>query len=278
MHGRLRARLAAQEHVGARGNHFVDVHVGLRAGAGLPHRQREVIVELAVDHLLRGTHDRGRAPSVERSELKVRLRRCTLDERQRVDDRQRHPLVADAEVAEGAFGLRAPQPVGRHLDWPESVSLDARDRHELSRGQTTEDRRLTDDAYSVLCPPSCVVYFLRNRSRRTTSPPPSGLCGPSSDGASAAGVAFCGTAAIAGVVRVCFGSAAGRVSGGVAGAAGAVASAAAGSATGSNFTPNGTDGSTNSLIEANVTASRSGMPPNDMPTSKPVSLTIRSQN
>src|SRR5215831_15057609 len=116
---------------------------------------------------------------------------------------------------------------------------------------------MTDGALLVLRRPISVLYFLRNRSRRTTSPPPAGLCGPSSDGGSVAGLAVCGTATIAGVVRACFGSAAGSALGGAAGTVAtgvAVASAAAGSASDSNFKPNGTDGSTNSLIDANVTA------------------------
>src|SRR5260370_231256 len=47
----LRAQLAAQQLVGAIGDHFVDVHVGLGAGAGLPDHEREMIVELALAHL-----------------------------------------------------------------------------------------------------------------------------------------------------------------------------------------------------------------------------------
>ena len=62
MHRRFRAELAAEHFVGAVGDHLVDVHVGLGAGAGLPDHQREVIVELAVDHLLRRLDDGVGAP------------------------------------------------------------------------------------------------------------------------------------------------------------------------------------------------------------------------
>jgi hypothetical protein len=57
MHGLLGAHLAAQHFDGAVGDHLVGVHVRLGAGAGLPDDEREVIVELAVDHFLRGLDD-----------------------------------------------------------------------------------------------------------------------------------------------------------------------------------------------------------------------------
>ena len=50
------------------------------------------------------------------------------------------------------------------------------------------------------------------------------------------------------------------------------------SVTSSNCRPNCTDGSKKPLIASNGTASFSGMPPNDRPTSKPRSFTLRSQN
>ena len=42
---------------GAVGDHLVGVHVRLRAAAGLPDAQREVVVELAGDHLVGGLDD-----------------------------------------------------------------------------------------------------------------------------------------------------------------------------------------------------------------------------
>ena len=50
------------------------------------------------------------------------------------------------------------------------------------------------------------------------------------------------------------------------------------SVTSSNCRPNCTDGSKKPLIASNGMPSFSGMPPNDRPTSKPRSLTVRSQN
>ena len=51
------AALAAQQLAGAVGQHFIDVHVGLRARAGLPHHQREFIGPLAGQHFIGGGHD-----------------------------------------------------------------------------------------------------------------------------------------------------------------------------------------------------------------------------
>jgi hypothetical protein len=53
----LRAHLAAEHLDGAVGNDLVGIHVGLGARSCLPDDEREVIVMLAVDDLLRGGND-----------------------------------------------------------------------------------------------------------------------------------------------------------------------------------------------------------------------------
>ena len=53
----LRSDHAARHLNRAVGDHFVGVHVGLGAGPGLEHDQREFVVELAVDDLLRSPDD-----------------------------------------------------------------------------------------------------------------------------------------------------------------------------------------------------------------------------
>ena len=67
----LGAELAAEQLVGAIGDHLVEVHVGLGAGAGLPDHQRKMIVELAVDHLARGADDGAGAALVEQPQLAI---------------------------------------------------------------------------------------------------------------------------------------------------------------------------------------------------------------
>jgi hypothetical protein len=53
----LRAAAGARELVRAIRDHLVDVHVRLRAAAGLPDDEWEFVVELAADHLVGGLHD-----------------------------------------------------------------------------------------------------------------------------------------------------------------------------------------------------------------------------
>ena len=55
--GFLLPRLAAGELDGAVRDHLVDVHVRLRAAAGLPDAERELVVVLAGDHLVGRLHD-----------------------------------------------------------------------------------------------------------------------------------------------------------------------------------------------------------------------------
>ena len=41
------------------GDHFVGVHVGLGAAAGLPNAQRKMLVKLSFDHFVARLHDQG---------------------------------------------------------------------------------------------------------------------------------------------------------------------------------------------------------------------------
>jgi hypothetical protein len=125
MNRRLGAELAAEQFVGAIGDHLIEVHVGLRAGAGLPDHQRKVIVELAVDHLARGADDGAGAALVEQPEFAIGLCRGKLDDAERMNDADRHPVLADAEILPGTLGLRAPIAIGGNLDRTETVGLQA---------------------------------------------------------------------------------------------------------------------------------------------------------
>src|ERR1700722_6169233 len=108
-------------------------------------------------------------------------------------------------------------------------------------------------------------YFLRKRSSRTTSPPPLFSLGAgSADAAWAAGASIFSIAA------------GGGAGGGV--LAAAPGSSAASLSRDSNWKPNCTAGSKNAVTASNGTARRSGTPPNDKPTSKPSSSTVKSQN
>ena len=169
MHRRLGAELAAEHLVGAVGDHLVDVHVGLGAGAGLPDHQREMIVELAVDHLLaRPGRSRACASCVEIAERVIDLGGGALDDAERADQRQRHALGADAEILPRALGLGAPVAVGRHLDRAEACRSRC--------GSACGCRCGLWPSNAVPCCPWSTVdagyFFLRKRSSRTTSAPP----------------------------------------------------------------------------------------------------------
>src|ERR1700685_355070 len=212
MNRRLGAALAAKRFVGAVGDHLVEVHVGLGAGAGLPDHKRKMIVELAVDHLARGADDGAGAALIEEPEFAVGFRRRQLDDAERVDDFDRHPVVADAEIPPPPFGLRAPVAVGGDLDRTEAVGLSARRsgsgcccRSSHGRGPLREAAG-SEPAYRRLRAVPSVYrsrgmagadYFLRKRSNRTTSAPSPGFAGSlsgSGDAAAAGGAGAAGTA------------------------------------------------------------------------------------
>ena len=119
------AALAAQQLGGAVRQHLVDVHVRLGAAAGLPDDERELLVVLAREHLVRGLHDGLAALLGERAVLHVHDRRRLLHQHQRADERHGHALAGDVEVLPAALRLGAPQPVGGDLDGAEGVLLDA---------------------------------------------------------------------------------------------------------------------------------------------------------
>ena len=125
MHLRLLAELAAERLVGEVRDHLVGVHVGLGAGAGLPDHQRKLVVMTALDHLRRRARDGVGKARFEDAQILVHQRRRLLHEPERVNERARHTLHADAKVLGGALGLRAPVAVGRDLDRSEGIAFGA---------------------------------------------------------------------------------------------------------------------------------------------------------
>ena len=149
MHRRLAAELSAKQLDRAVRDHLVQVHVRLGARAGLPDDQREVIVELAVDHLARGAGDRAGPAAIEQAEPLVGFRRGELDDAHRAHERLRHSFSADAEILPRALGLRAPVAVGRHLDRTERVGLGAHRLARLGLGACCHDERPSPEALHV---------------------------------------------------------------------------------------------------------------------------------
>jgi hypothetical protein len=130
MHRRLRADHAAGDLDRAVGDHLVGIHVGLGAGAGLEHDQREFAIPFAVDHLLRGGDDQIDLSLRQLTELAVRERRAFLEDADRADHRAIpvEALDSDRKVQVRALSLRAPETIGRHLDVAERILLDAGSR------------------------------------------------------------------------------------------------------------------------------------------------------
>src|SRR3546814_10397853 len=71
--------LAAEDLVGAVGDHLVDIHVGLRARAGLPHDERKMLVPLARSHFAGGLDDRLAKSGIKFLKLDVRSEEHTSE-------------------------------------------------------------------------------------------------------------------------------------------------------------------------------------------------------
>ena len=108
MHQTLHAALAAQQLRRAIGQHLVHVHIGLRAGAGLPHHQREVRIELAVERLVGGLDDGRALFLVEHAQRHIGQRGGLFHLHLRHHHRMRHGLAGEMKVMQAALGLRAP--------------------------------------------------------------------------------------------------------------------------------------------------------------------------
>ncbi len=125
MHRLLRAHLPAEHLDGAVRDHLVHVHVGLRAGAGLPDHQRKLAIVLAFDHLLRRRHDGLGELGIEVAQRVIGLGGAFLDDAERPDEGKRHALAANLEVAEAALGLRAPILAGGDFEGAERIGFNA---------------------------------------------------------------------------------------------------------------------------------------------------------
>ena len=123
MNRRFRAKSRAEHFVGAIGDHLVGVHVRLRAGPGLPDDQREVAVPLALHHFVGSRGNcRGKA-WIELAGVSVDLRRRAFNQRQGMDNFDRHALSADREVLQRALRLRAPIAIAGDIDRAEGIAF-----------------------------------------------------------------------------------------------------------------------------------------------------------
>ena len=109
---RVVGELAAMQQLRAVGDHLVDVHVGLRARAGLPDVQRELVVPLAAGDLIDHAHDQVAFVLRQHAAVVVGTRGRLLGRRNAVDDFDGDVFLADLEVLHRPLCLRAPQLVG----------------------------------------------------------------------------------------------------------------------------------------------------------------------
>ena len=125
VHTALLTALGAQQLAGAVGQHFVDVHVGLRAGARLPDDQGELVGVLPCNHFIGGGDDGLGLVWGQQTQGMVHPRRAAFDLRQRTDDLGGHSFAGDVEILQRALGLRTPQPLRGHVNRAEAVALGA---------------------------------------------------------------------------------------------------------------------------------------------------------
>src|SRR6476619_582461 len=113
----LAASFPRKDFIGAARNHFIGVHVRLRARAGLPDDQRELVVEAAASDFGGSLLTDIRALRVEATDPGIHAWRSLLDESQAMDDLERHLLARPkGEIADRALGLRSPIGIGGNLD------------------------------------------------------------------------------------------------------------------------------------------------------------------
>ncbi len=114
---------AAEQFAGPVGQHLVEVHVGLGAGAGLPDHQGELGVVQAAQDLVGGGHDGLGLAGGQQPQGVVDPGTGGLDAGQGMDDLHGLALPRDVEVVQGALGLGPPQPVRRDGYLPQAVPL-----------------------------------------------------------------------------------------------------------------------------------------------------------
>ena len=123
-------QFAAVQHVGAVGNDFVQIHVGLGAGAGLPNHQRKLLVQLMCQNFVAGGSNQITLLSRQYSQVGIGKSGCFFQIGKGFNDFMRHRSSrADFEVVTRALGLCAPIPVGRHLYFSHGIFFNAKFHH-----------------------------------------------------------------------------------------------------------------------------------------------------
>ena len=134
-------QLAALNDVPPVGHHLIDVHIGLRAGSGLPHHQWELIIEFAVQDLITNLTDQfgfvfGKYPQV-----MVGQGSCFFQDGESTDNFLRHLLTADLEVFGGTLGLGSPVLFGRYVYITDAVFFLSKSHNSIFVRSVSMDQR-----------------------------------------------------------------------------------------------------------------------------------------
>src|SRR5262245_23727720 len=123
------AQRLAGDLLAAVGDHLVHIHVELRAAAGHPDVERELVLVLALQDLVADADDQVLRSVAEAAGLVIDQRGRLLDDRVGGDHFPRDQVVADAEMLQGSLRLGAPELVGRDVDRAETVIFDTSRTH-----------------------------------------------------------------------------------------------------------------------------------------------------
>src|SRR5256885_124028 len=121
--------LAAEQLIGAVGQHLVAVHVVGSTGARLIGIDHELVAMLAPEHLIGGAHDGVSELAVEAFGFPVRERGRLLDPDHGIDEGGRRPQPRDREVPACPLGLDPVEGGGGDRELPQRIAFDARRAH-----------------------------------------------------------------------------------------------------------------------------------------------------
>src|SRR5262249_21185210 len=132
MHRGVAPKRSARKLAATVGDHLVDVHVELGATSRHPDMQWKHVVVLPGEDFVAGLSDQFVTLIVEPLARVVCSSGGLLQDRVGGDHFAGDQIRADAEMLEGALGLRTPELVRRHLDHAEAVSLLSHAGHMIS--------------------------------------------------------------------------------------------------------------------------------------------------
>src|ERR1700730_13189309 len=107
------------------GDDFVDVHVGLRATAGLPDAQREMVVQFARNDFISGLDDQLGLFCWKLAEVLIDERRGFFEDAEGADELGGHSVFADGKVNQRARSLGAVVTVGGNFHFAHAVGFGA---------------------------------------------------------------------------------------------------------------------------------------------------------